>query len=513
VSRRQASWRSVPTALAFAVLPSCRLAALQCPDGAPPPCRSATRPAAPAANSVAVLYFENATRDTNDAYLSDGITEEIISRLSGIERVTVRSRYLVRRYRGTALEDPAAVGRALNVTYLVSGSVRRAGGRLRVNAELIRAAGGAQVWGRQFDQSGDDVFAIQEAVAREVATGIVGRLLPNEQQSLAVRPTTSAEAYQAVLRGNFNLARRDSAGMVRAIAEYESALRADPAYVDALARVGLAYGIARSNGYGIGLPADTLTARAMRYSSDVVRRAPNSSEAWAAMGLAHLVDQPRTLEGVREGLERSIALDPSNAEPHHLLGFSLALLGQDSLGLEHDRMALALEPARPVTIMHLAHFAMKHRHTAEAMRWVDSALAFNPAFVNGRMLRATLLMAAGDTAEARAEVAHWRDLPWQRLFVQSLYEQVLAPHGRDSAQVREWREQIRAAIPAELPVNLGAYCALTIVMATNDAGTVMPLLEAAQPRGAYVHYFMTFPMFDGVRSDPEFQRLFRETAP
>ena len=142
---RRAINRFVLAATVLSVSPSVRLSATQCPDGAPPPCRGATRPAAPALNSVAVLYFENATRDTNDAYLSDGITEEIISRLAGIERVTVRSRYLVRRYRGAALEDPAAVGRALNVTYLVSGSVRRAGGRLRVNAELIRAAGGAQV--------------------------------------------------------------------------------------------------------------------------------------------------------------------------------------------------------------------------------------------------------------------------------------------------------------------------------------------------------------------------------
>jgi TolB-like protein len=99
----------------------------QCPDGSPPPCArssAAARAPAPPANSVAVLYFESRAADTNAAALADGLTEEIIHRLSGIERLTVRSRYLVRRYRETALEDPAAVGRALNVTYLVSGSIR-----------------------------------------------------------------------------------------------------------------------------------------------------------------------------------------------------------------------------------------------------------------------------------------------------------------------------------------------------------------------------------------------------
>jgi TolB-like protein/tetratricopeptide (TPR) repeat protein len=504
--------RCVTAALALAVMRSCRLSALQCPDGAPPPCRSAARPAAPAPNSVAVLYFENATRDTNDAYLSDGITEEIISRLSGIERVTVRSRYLVRRYRGTVLDDPAAVGRALNVTYLVSGSVRRAGGRLRVNAELIRAAGGAQVWGRQFDQAGDDVFAIQEAVAREVATGIVGRLLPSENQTLAVRPTTSSAAYQAVLRGNYNLARRDSAGILQAVAEYESALRTDPAYTDALSRVGLAYGIASSNGYRIGLSSDTVTARAMRYASEAVRRAPNSSDAWTAMGSARLVDQPRVLTGVRDGLERAIVLDPSNAEPHHLLGFTLALLGQDSAGLGHDRMALAIEPARPVTIMHLAHFALKYGRAAESRRWVDSALVVNAAFMNARMFRAILLLLDGDTAQARADVARWRDQPPLRGYV-PLYERILAPHAQDSASAREWRAGILSLVPAELPAAIASYTALMAMIATRDAETVLQVLSAAQPRGAFAHYFMTFPLFDPIRRDAGFQRLWQETAP
>lgn len=493
-------------ALALAALPPYRLTA-QCPDGAPPPCRSAARAAAPAPNSVAVLYFENATRDTADLYLSDGITEEIISRLSGIGRVTVRSRYLVRRYRGSALEDPASVGRALNVTYLVSGSVRRAGGRLRVSAELIRAAGGAQVWGRQFDQSGDDVFAIQEAVAREVATGIVGRLLPDEQQTLAVRPTTSPEAYQAVLRGNFNLARRDSAGILRAIAEYESALRADPGYIDALSRVGLAYAIARSNGYGLGIPQDTVSARALRYAADAVRRAPNSSDAWTAVGLANLVNNPRTIAGSREGLERAIALDPGNAEPHHLLGFTYALLGQDSAGLAHDRMALALEPARPVTIMHLAHIALKNRNISESLRWTDSALAVNPAFMNAHMLRATLLFMKGDTVAARADVARWTQMPALRSYA-APFARALAPGGPDAAQVLEWRTQT-----AELPTSLGAYYAIMVMAATGDAAAVLPVLERSQPRGAYIHYFMKFPVFDGIRSDARFARLFAETAP
>ena len=484
----------------------------QCPDGTPPPCRSARGVAAPPPSSVAVLYFDNASRDTNDVYLADGLSEEIISRLSGIERLTVRSRFLVRRYRGVALDDPAAVGRALNVSYFVSGTIRRAGGRLRVSAELIRAAGGAQVWGQEFEQSGGDVFAIQEAVAREVATGIVGRLLPAERQTLAVRPTQSAAAYEAFLRGNFHMARRDSAGMRRAITEFETALRLDPSYTDALSRIALVYGIATANGTHLGFPTDTTVARALRNATEAVSRAPQSSDAWEAMGVARRAAEPRHLSVARPALERALELDPANAEAHHLLGFTLEMLGEDSAGLAHDRQALAIEPARPVTLMHLAQEAIKVGRYAEGRRWTDSVLTFDRDYWTGRGFLPPLLLAAGDTAGARRELARWAEVPSLRS-VMALAELALTPHGEDSAAVRAWRAAVRAAVPSDVPVSQASGAVLLMMLATGDADAVLAVFEAMRPRGAFLHYYMTFRLFDPIRADPRFQRLFVETTP
>ncbi len=486
--------------------------AAQCPDGSPPPCRTRAVAAAPAANSVAVLYFESRSTDTNDLALADGLTEEIISRLSGIERLTVRSRHLVRRYRGTTVDDPAAVGRALGVSYLVTGSIRRSGGRLRVSAELVRAAGGVQVWGRQFDQAGDDVFAIQEAVANQVATGIVGRLLPAESRALAVRPTENAAAYAAVLRGNLYVARRDSAGLARGIREYEAALDADPGYTDALSRVAMAYGIARANGLDLGSPADTLAARAMRAAMEAVRRAPNSSDAWLAMGLARLAAEPRSLSGVREDFERAIAVDPTNAEPHHLLGFVFALMGEDSTGLAHDRMALAIEPSRPVTLMHFAQHALKFGRFAEARRWVDSALVVDPTFYLARAALVVVMTAAGDSANAREEVTRWRDHR-QLAGVAALAQGALAVPGSDPAAARQRLSALRASVPPSLGVGLAGYVALTVMTSTGDPGTVLQLFESARPRGAFLRYFMSMVPFDPIRDDARFARLYRELEP
>ena len=194
----------------------------QCPDGSTPPCHGATRPAAPASNSVAVLYFDNLSRDTADAYLADGLTEDIIVRLGQIERLAVKSRNAVKRFRERAAEDPAVLGRSLGVAYLVSGSVRRAGARLRVTVQLVRAADGLQVWGDVFDRSSGELLSIGEENARAVAAAVAGRLLPAERSRLASQPTRQPAAYDHFLRGNFYLAQRTARAEAHAVEEYEA---------------------------------------------------------------------------------------------------------------------------------------------------------------------------------------------------------------------------------------------------------------------------------------------------
>src|SRR5439155_1719886 len=120
-------------------------------------------------------------------YLADGLTEELISRLGQVARLTVKSRNAVRRFRGRLADDPSAVGRALGVVHLVSGSVRHAGARLRVTVELVNAATGDRMWGQQYDRAEADLLGIQEDIAVTIATAIGGRLLPAERSLLTRR--------------------------------------------------------------------------------------------------------------------------------------------------------------------------------------------------------------------------------------------------------------------------------------------------------------------------------------
>jgi TolB-like protein len=178
----------------------------QCPDGSPPPC--AARPIArPPVLGVAVLYFENASRDSAYTYLAEGLTESLIDRF-GHSGIPVTSRYVVRRLRDERTAPPADLAKWLNASHAVSGSVRVAGTSLRVSVELIRLPAGERVWGRQFDRPSEDLLAVESEIATTVADSVLGRIQPSQRRKLVSAPTTSPAAYDHFQRGRFYLAQR-----------------------------------------------------------------------------------------------------------------------------------------------------------------------------------------------------------------------------------------------------------------------------------------------------------------
>src|SRR2546425_1427559 len=324
---------AIAVAMSLSIFPSFPLSAAgQCPDGSPPPC-GARAAASPAPNSVAVLYFDNLSPDTADAYLADGLTEEIASRLGDIRRILVKqaSREGVRRLREATQDYRVAVGHAMGVRHLVEGSLRRAGPRVRVVARLINTASGFRVWGQTYDRAAADLLALEDEIAREIATSIAGQLAPAERTALVERPTTHPDAYEHFLRGNYYLAKRSVNGLHRAIDEYEAAALRDPRFTRAIARAGFVYGLSLTYGWALpGLPRDSMLARALALTSRALAQDSSVSDAWLARGYVTSFLQPRTLGGVIEALGRALALDPRNSEALQQYGFFLRVLGRDS---------------------------------------------------------------------------------------------------------------------------------------------------------------------------------------
>jgi TolB-like protein len=400
--------RAISGVLLAATLPVAPLAA-QCPDGTPPPCRSARAAARPAnANSVAVLYFENTSTDSADAYLVNGLTEEVILRLQQVRRLEVKSRYESQRVRGRRDAAPAVLGRELGARYLVNGTIQRAGERIVVRVELTRADRGVGVWSERYDRTSTDVLGVIDDVARGVATGVAGQLLPAETANLARRPTTDPAAYEHYVRGNVYLARRDPISLARAIQEYEAAWARDSSFKSALGRVAYAYtlGLARSVA---GLTGEQVAARADSAVTRARRTAPDVAETWIADGFRELMHSvlgtEDRMEAALTSLRHAVEVDPQNAEAHHQYGQGLAIAGPDSAALTEYRRALALEPGRAVTceeISRLLYVAGRYR---ESLAWADSALAADPNLARGIRMQSRVRLALGDVAGAERALA------------------------------------------------------------------------------------------------------------
>jgi len=360
--------RVTVTAAFLAVLPSCQLAALQCPDGSPPPCRGArAAPSAPAF-SVAVLSFENRSRDSADTFLGDGLADEIATQLGGVQKLTVRSRTMVRRLAGAGTMAPPALGRALGAAYLVDGSIQRAGTQLRVQVILLRSASGDQAWAQTYDRPAADLFQIQSDIARSVSEAIAGRLLPQERASLARAPTRNAEAYQLYLRARaVGFGSRN--GDALALASLERAVAMDSTFAEAWAQ------LSRQRMWMWWASIDRSPANlaaAFGAAQRARRLAPDGVVSYLAMGYYYYWGS-RDYARALEELNAALRLRPNDADTWDAMANISRRQGQWDASVEQRRRAVTLEPADPQHWVDLSTTLWSLRRYAEALAAADSA--------------------------------------------------------------------------------------------------------------------------------------------
>ena len=367
--------------LACAALVS-RAASAQCSNGSPPPCgRAIAR--VPDPNSVAVLYLDNLSRDTADAFLADGLTEEIIIRLGQVQRLVVKSRFEVQRFRGRATAlDPPILGRSLNAVYLVTGSVQRAGDRVRLRVALVRAATRALVWGDIIDRASSDLLTIESDIAREVATAITGRLLPEERTRLARPLTSDPVAYEEYLRGlRWVNGSYDEAALRGALAHFDRAIARDSGFAAALSGRALAWVwladafVTPREGYG----------RAREAANQALARDSSQALAYANLSWAVLSLDLDAHEAERL-VRRAVALDPRGGYARTVLSQALYAQGRVDESIAEARRAWALDSL----------FSANGGWYAEALilgHRLDSAAALLPRF------RAVAPLADADAVE------------------------------------------------------------------------------------------------------------------
>jgi TolB-like protein/cytochrome c-type biogenesis protein CcmH/NrfG len=300
----------------------------------------ATTSVADSRPSIAVLPFENRSRQADDAFFVDGIHDDILTQLSKVSALRVISRTSVDRFRKSDLSTQQ-IAQQLGVRSILEGGVQRAGDRVRINVQLIDVTTDAHVWAETYDRELDaaNIFAIQSELAAAIAGVLKTTLTPAEQARANQLPTRSLEAWEAYQRGKQRMAKRTSAAVTEAERHFRDAIALDPDF--ALAWVGLADSLALQIFYA-GRPKDSGLAEAEQAVTRALTLEPNLAEAWASSG--NIVGFRFQLEQAEQMLRRAVALNPNYAQAQHWLSMALTDLGRRDEALVIAERALVLDP-------------------------------------------------------------------------------------------------------------------------------------------------------------------------
>jgi TolB-like protein len=359
--------------------------------------------------SIAVLPFQNMSGDAEQEYFADGITEDIITALSRIPSLFVIARNSSFAYKGKAI-DIRQIGRELGVRYVLEGSVRKAGQRLRITGQLVESETGSHLWADRFDSVLEDVFDLQDRVTVAVAGAIEPSIGQAEIRRANRKPTENLQAYDWLLRaiGERQLYSRDSCD--RAIGMARRAIELDPRYAQAYAYLAVWVMIRWINGWMEDEAAET--AEGVRFAHLAVQLAPNDSVVLtlAALALGHL---NRDLANAIPWLDRAIALNPNSALALGLGALVRTFAGDYATAIDHADRAMRLSPFDPSSNVFSLARGISHllqRQLPEAVAWLRKSAQDNPHNASTFLWLGSALAHAGQMEEARVAIRRLLDL-------------------------------------------------------------------------------------------------------
>ncbi|HEX4637899.1 MAG TPA: tetratricopeptide repeat protein [Chthoniobacterales bacterium] len=461
---------------------------------------SAVATAAPAMTnkSIAVLPFDNLSRDPDNVYFCEGVQDEILTRLAKVADLKVISRTSTQHFKSTPDNLPE-IAKKLDVMHILEGSVQKSNDQVRVNVQLINAVTDAHLWADTFDRKLTDIFAVESEIAKTIAETLQAKITGSEKSSIAKAPTANPEAYELYLKGRFFWNKRTGGDLRKSIEYLKQAIAKDPNYALAYAALADSYGLLRF--YGGASPAESI-APATAAAKKALELDDSLAEPHASLGLI-ATEELEVHRAVSE-LERAIQLNPNYATAHHWLSLAFTALRQSDGSIKELKRAVELDPLSMVINADLSIGYIYARRYDEAEAQARKALEIDPQSFLAHYYLGLALQLKGRLKEAIPEFQKAVDVNHDP-YSTAMLIQGYARNGQTDEARKLLAQLNEMAKSAEVP----EYAFALAYTSLGDKDRAIAALEHAFAGGnnSYLFLLPGDPLLDDLRGDPRFEAL------
>ena len=460
---------------------------------------SAARTELPA-KSIAVLPFDNLSRDPDNAFFAEGVQDEILTRLAKVADLKVIARTSTEKFK-SAPENLPDIAKQLGALNILEGSVQKVNDQVRVNVQLINGMTNSHLWAEIYDRKLNDIFAVESDIAKTIADALQAKLTGAEKKMMAAQPTANTEAYELYHKGLSLWGKRSGDSLPKAIEFYDQAIARDPNY--ALAYAGLANAYILLPYYASGSTHDS-AAKARAAALKALQLDPKVAEGHLALGKI-LSFEDIDLSGAAREFQRAIELQPNNATAHHWYGNGpLAALGKFDEAIAEGKKSIELDPLSPIINADHGNNLYYARRFDEAIAQLRKAVELDPTFFYSHYNLGITLEAKGDLPGAIAEYEKATQLSDDAL-ASALLAAAKTKSGDKSAAKQGLAELDRIGLQREG----AAYSRAVIYLSLNDKDQALRWLEQsfADHDGSNIGYVKVDPLLDPLRGDPRFEAL------
>jgi TolB-like protein/Tfp pilus assembly protein PilF len=446
--------------------------------------------------SIAVMPFVNESGNAEVEYLSDGMTETLITSLSQIPNLNVKARSSVFRYKGKET-DPKTIGKELNVQAVLNGRVAQRGDDLTLNLELVDVQTENVIWSEQYNRKQTDLVSLQSDIARDVSSKLKIKLSGPDEQKLTKNYTQNAEAYKLYLQGRFYANKRTPKDSRKAIDCFQQAVSSDPNY--ALAYAGLAISYAYLTIYGDD-PASETFPKAREFASKANQLDRTLAEPHILLGLLKFL-QEHDFAGWERESQLALAANPNSTDAHRLNGLRLTCLGKFEEALAEEQRALEIEPLSTAGNINYALSLFYSGRIDESEAQIKKAIELAPDFWFSHYYLSNVYRFKGNYAQAVEELAKSKELR---------DETEAAKLIRESFARGGWQGFLHAVTVGHAPMKMSAYNMAGFYAETGDKDRAFAALnEAVDKADQFFGFVRIDPFMKPLRDDPRFAELLK----